>query len=428
MTRFVSAPSTLPWQAAGTALQIQRTTLARQRFFGEGLSPAGQIPELVSQSWQRCVQAGLSPERTPLFEPVSRSKVNYLAGRDHVLLRAAQRPFDELQAALARSSCKVLLTDRDGVLLRVTPASHDDGPVARASCRVGVDLGELLVGTNAPSVSARTGATCSVNAGEHFYDSLAGVRCVAAPIRNRHGVVVAVLDLTMEDQPFRFDARWLVQAYASTIENNLRIAQTRQQVLLRLHSSAAALQSPGVGLAAVDEGGRISWLNGPAAALMGVNPVEARQFKAEELLGCSLEQILACTVTPAPRPLLLPNGLTLWMQAEYRDLGDGHGSDNDDADLGRSAQQADQARQAAAGSSPSAANTSAANTAVTGATNGAMNGATTGTTNGATLAQIHRQLIDQTLAECQGNVSQAARRLGVSRGLLYRRLREGSAT
>jgi transcriptional regulator of acetoin/glycerol metabolism len=402
MTRLVSAPLAPPWHPASAALQIQRATLARQRFFHEGLSPAGQISDLVSQSWQRCMQAGLRPGQAPMFEPVSRSKVNYLAGRDHVLLKAAQRPFNELQATLARSPCKVLLTDREGVLLRVTPPSHEDGPVVRASCRVGVDLGELLVGTNAPSVSARSGAVCTVNAGEHFYDSLAGVRCVAAPIRNRHGVVVAVLDLTVEDQPFRFDARWLVQAYASTIENNLRIAQTRQQVLLRLHSSAAALQQPDAGLAAVDESGRISWLNGLAAALIGVDPVEARQFRAEDLLGCSLEQVLACTTVPAPRPLPLPNGLTVWMQAEYRDLGDGQDSDNDD--LGPSQPVAPGAVPAG----PAAASAAGAAGA------------------GATLAQIHRQLIDQTLAECHGNVSQAARRLGVSRGLLYRRLREGA--
>lgn len=418
MTRFASAPPSPPgppWHPASAALQVQRATLVRQRFFHEGVSPAGHLSELVCQSWQRCVQAGLRHDRAPMFEPVSRSKANYLAGRDHVLLKAAQRPFDELQATLARSPCKVLLTDRDGVLLRVTPPRADDGPVTRAGCRTGVDLGELLVGTTAPGVSARTGALCSVNAGEHFYDALAGVRCVASPIRNRHGVVVAVLDLTIEDQPFRFDARWLVQAYASTIENNLRIAQTRQQVLLRLHSSPSALQSPEAGLAAVDECGRVSWLNGPAAALVGVNPADARQFKAEELLGCSLEQVLACTVTPAPRPLLLPNGLTVWMRADYRDLGDGQRSDDPNDSEDRSAPQA----QATA---PTAA-ADTANPPPAGSGGGASAANATNATS-ATLAQINRQLIDLTLADCHGNVSQAARRLGVSRGLLYRRLRE----
>ena len=43
------------------------------------------------------------------------------------------------------------------------------------------------------------------------------------------------------------------------------------------------------------------------------------------------------------------------------------------------------------------------------------------------LNEANRRLIEQTLAQCQGNVSRAARRLGVSRGLLYRRLREWGA-
>lgn len=380
-----AAPLNLPWHPVSACSDSQRSVLARQRFFGEGLAPVGQVPDQVWQSWQRCLNAGLRPDQQPVFQPVSRGKASYLAGRDHVLLKAAQRPFDELQAALARSRCKVLLSDRDGVLLRVTPTGPGDGAVIQAASRVGVDLGELLVGTNAPSVAARNGSTCVVGAGEHFYDLLGGVRCVAAPIRNRHGVVVAVLDLTVEDQPFGFDAQWLVQAYASTIENNLRIAQTRQQVLLRLHSSPAALQGPASGLAAVDEGGRISWLNGMAAALTGVNHAEARQFRCEDLLGCDLEQVLARTLARQPQPLLLPNGLTVWMLAEYRDLGDG----SPEPDL------------AAATPAPPPAPA----------------------TGNATLAQLNHQLIEQTLAECQGNVSQAARRLGVSRGLLYRRLR-----
>ncbi|MDT4867247.1 Bacterial regulatory protein, Fis family [compost metagenome] len=41
-----------------------------------------------------------------------------------------------------------------------------------------------------------------------------------------------------------------------------------------------------------------------------------------------------------------------------------------------------------------------------------------------TLHHANRALIESTLAACGGNVSRAARQLGVSRGLLYRRLGE----
>jgi transcriptional regulator of acetoin/glycerol metabolism len=40
------------------------------------------------------------------------------------------------------------------------------------------------------------------------------------------------------------------------------------------------------------------------------------------------------------------------------------------------------------------------------------------------LQEANRQLIDRTLASCRGNVSRAARKIGVSRGPIYRPLRQ----
>jgi transcriptional regulator of acetoin/glycerol metabolism len=394
-------PKTLPWHPGVGHDQVQRVALARRRFFIDGERPAGAVADALWQSWQRCLQAGLRPEQRPVFEPVSRSRVSYLLARDHVLLKAAERPFEELQAAVARSRCKVLLTDRHGVLLRVTPAGLEDGAVMHAACRAGVDLNETITGSTAPSLSALTGGSCSMHGAEHFHDQLAQVYCAAAPIRNRHGTVVAVLDLSIEGRPFGFDARWLVQAYANSIENNLRIAQTRQQVLLRLHSSPAALPTPSTGLAAVDEGGRVSWLNATAAGLVGVDAAEARPLRVDALLGCGIDALLAFTHDRAPRALLLPNGLTVWLQAEFRPLGDA-------------------SEDAAATSAEALAPPAPAPAAATGLIEPPRPGAA----DDATLAQLSRHLIEQALSACGGNVSQAARRLGVSRGLLYRRLRQ----
>ena len=231
------------WEDQG---QGQRVAVVRRAFFDEGRVPSGLVADVVLDSWRRCLEAGMRPGARPVLEPVSRTRTNYVTGRDHVLLKAARGPFDELQASLARSRCKVMLIDRAGVLLRTTPPRDDDSALLRAVTRPGVDLGELLVGTNAPSLAVQTGASCVVGPGEHYYDVFGSVRCVAAPIHNRCGTRVAVLDLTIEHQPFGFDAVWLVSVYASAIESNLRIAQTRRQVLVRLHPSPAMLDGAGL--------------------------------------------------------------------------------------------------------------------------------------------------------------------------------------
>jgi len=51
----------------------------------------------------------------------------------------------------------------------------------------------------------------------------------------------------------------------------------------------------------------------------------------------------------------------------------------------------------------------------------------TSPTDGASLADANQRVIDATLQAHGGNVSRAARALGVSRGLLYRRLKARSA-
>ncbi|WP_412094760.1 helix-turn-helix domain-containing protein [Aeromonas caviae] len=53
-----------------------------------------------------------------------------------------------------------------------------------------------------------------------------------------------------------------------------------------------------------------------------------------------------------------------------------------------------------------------------------MAGGASSPLGGSTLREQSRQRVQQTLAECGGNVSEAARRLGISRTTLYRALRE----
>lgn len=376
------------------------------------------------------------------FEPVSSGKAGYLAGRDHVLLKAAGPAFDELQAAVAHSRCKVLLTDRHGVILRVTPAAREDGEVLHAACRVGVDLGGATAGASAPALALSLPASAPgprlLQQGEHFHDALGGMRCAASVIRNRHGSVVAALDLSVEGRGFGFDAAWLVHSYARRIENRLRVAQTRQQLLLRLHSSPLLVHGWSAGLAAVDEAGRISWMDDTAAALLGVSPLAPTPHRAEALLGQDLAGLMRLGLGPRAQPLTLPNGLTVWLQAQYRDLGRGEddatahpraigdgladGAEGwDVTDLAATAVPPGAADVPSSGKRPSSSPAAGARE-----TEAPLPPASPAA-QAATLAEINQELITRVLADCGGNIAQAARRLGVSRGLLYRRLRAAGA-
>ena len=382
--------SAAPKVSAGLPLQPffaspeQRAALARERFFEQGERPTGLISEAVLQSWSRCRSARRNPGWGLAFDPVSRSRLHATLEQNRALLLAAGDEISRLESALAGTASRVLLTDRNGVIVHATGAeAGGDGASPGVLTRVarrGVSLAEDVVGTNAPAVVLKTGEAVTVLGSEHYFDCVQSLRCAAAPIHDGQGRLAGVLDLTVEARPFAFDAAALVGVYATVIENRLLQAQAHEHLVLAFQVCPTMLGTPLQALVGVDSQGRVAWRNGVANKLLGLAGGDAPP--AEAVLGLPLAALLSRSASDAPLTLRLPNGLSVWAQARL------HSHD------------------APRGTHPSAAAPVAP-----------------ATTTAPTLDALARDAIERTVADCGGNLSAAARRLGVSRGLLYRRRR-----
>ena len=375
----------------------QRVALARQRYFEEGVRPSGLVSENVIQSWSRCLQSSRNPAEHLAFNPVTPSRVHSTLARSRLLLETAADELCLLEAALAGTACTVLLTDPQGVVVRATrsvaQAEHVLTPLA---ARVGVDLSEAYMGTNAPGLTARSGQASVVYGGEHFFGCVQVMHCAAAPIRDVHGRVAGVLDVTSEGRPFGFDAAAVIGMHATAIENRLLRAQSLEHIVIRLQTAPSLLGTPLEGLAGVTADGHIAWVNTAAARLLGAAP-GAASARVEDSFGFDLNTLAAHTRRRAAVPHRLPNGLTVWVSARM--------------------QSNDGARQVFNLGQVSAASTAQATAELTAPPAPAP-------LAGASLRDSDRQLIAQTVAEHGGNVSKAARALGVSRGLIYRHLKQ----
>lgn len=362
------------------ATPAQRVALARQRFFDEGQRPSGLVGEAVIQSWNRCLAARRGPHEAVAFEPVSAVRAQTAAMRSRDLLQAAQGELQQLETALAGTACRVMLTDGQGVIVHASQGggSPEEG-VMPIAARVGVNLAEGVIGTNAPGLVVHTGQPCTVLGAEHFFEAVQGMRCAAAPVRDAAGHLVAVLDLSIEHRPFGFDAASVVGMYATAIENRWLLARSLDHLVLQFQASPALLGTPLEALAAIDGDGRVAWLNGVARRLLAD---AAPGDGAEATFGLALPGLLALTRRDDAAVLHLPGGLSVWLHARLQARG---GSASIDV----------------APSPPTAP------------------------AHPGTLADHDRAHIERTLAACDGNIAEAARRLGVSRGLLYRRLRSG---
>ena len=367
------------------ATPLQRLALARQRYFDEGVRPSGLVGDNVIQSWSRCVQAGREPGERIAFDPITPGRVQAALACSRLLLDAAAADLTQLEHTLAGTACTAILTDAHGVVVHATRSAADRGELLLPlASRVGVNLAEEQVGTGAPGVALRTGQLCTVLGGEHFFSHLKVLHCAAAPIRDAQGRIAAVLDVTSESRPFGFDAAAVVALYATTIENQLLQAQSTDHIVVHLQTAPALLGTPMEGLAGLDARGRIAWVNNVGARLLGMAQGDLG-LRADAVFGLDASQLARLTREAAATLQRLPNGLSVWLAARMR------------------------SRDGATGLFQLRGGAAAETAAI----------APVGT-----LRDNDRHLITQTLRECGGNVSKAARTLGVSRGLVYRHLRQ----
>lgn len=366
----------------------QRVGLARQRFFDEGIRPTGLVSDAVIQSWTRCAQADRAVNEAISFTPVTRARIDSAVSRNRLLLEAGREDLQQLQTLLAGTGCKAILTDATCMVVHSTHTEREDGALMWLAGRVGVDLSEACVGTTAPGVVALSGRGCTVQGAEHYFQTNHGLQCAAAPIRGLRGELVAVLDLSCEAREFGFDAAALAHLYATAIENRLLARQAKPHVLLRFQASAQLLHTPLEGLAAVDEAGQLLWLNAAGRSLLQAPQAGRDSMPVEQAFGLKLAHLVAAARAETLLSHRLPNGLQLCLQAQ--------------TELRRTY------------AVPAPAETAVEHTPAPAAPCAA---------DGAPLRAASRQLVQTTLADCGGNVSRAARKLGVSRGLIYRHLK-----
>jgi transcriptional regulator of acetoin/glycerol metabolism len=388
----------------------QRTALARQLFFDEGTRPSGLVGEAVIQSWLRCASAHHRPTEMVSFEQVTRSRAHASLNRNRQLLQAGNHELNNMEAALAGTDCRVLLTDAQGVIIHATqlPTTNQQ-PLLKTASRVGVNIAEGQVGTNAPGIVVRTGEACTVNGAEHFFQCLQTLHCAAAPIRDIHGQLAGVLDVSIEAGCFHFDAASVVGMYATTIENRLLQLQSVEHLVLHFQASPTLLDTPLEALAGIDRSGHVLWLNGVGRRLTGCR-MEGRPT-AGEVFGTTLDRLLALPRQREAEALRLPNGLGVWIKGTL--------TASDGVDFKHAVAVPHPATTTTTEAAPMPTAEPAAATA--------LSDEAVQEVARATLLDHKQRLIETTLAACGGNIAKAARALGVSRGMLYRRLRQSPA-
>jgi transcriptional regulator of acetoin/glycerol metabolism len=355
--------------------RLQEIERARRAVMFEGRCATDVLVEQwferswIERSWRRCLAQGRRPEQRLAFDLLPAQAMRRAEEAGHELLQAARPVMSRLARAIAGSRYFAVLTDEQGTVIGVDGAIDRRDRRAHLITRVGVDLSERAVGTTAIGAALTELQPVWLHRGEHFFDDTSCYSCAGAPLIGPDGRAVGMLDLTGIDAAERPELKHLVVQSARGIENALALARPHA-LLLRLNWPGRDFGDED-GLLCLDGDGAIVTVNPGARQMLG--QLVAGAVHCSELFATPWETFYdLARKDPAPLEVPLWSGLTLQVLPQLP----GH------AQVPRPA-----------------------------ATDARL-----------PLKDLETELIRQAVQDSRGNVMAAARRLGISRATVYRKL------
>lgn len=247
----------------------QQQLMAARAAFAEGDAHSlGVLPLPLQQSWLRSRAAGLQPWQEPVYRPLQGDDRHLFHPDDRRLARCVQPELEQLWAAFGGRGWTMFCANRDGMVIAQQAHGLEDAPLLRP-IQVGRRLGETEIGTTAPAVSLADDLPALVRGNEHYLQRFAPVFCLSEPLHDLDGLVCGVIDITGlgERDPSLLQGYFRQAALAS--ENRLFHSLSDVHLLAMQHDPRW-LASPMQGLLAVQEDGQLRAANRVARRLLGL--------------------------------------------------------------------------------------------------------------------------------------------------------------
>ncbi|WP_322080880.1 helix-turn-helix domain-containing protein [Burkholderia sp. BCC1972] len=363
----------------------------RARFAAGEPLPEAALPASVARSWLRSRDAGLRPWQTARYEM---QREHDESRADRRLYRCVAQEIEPLWAAFGGSEWTIMCVNPHGTIIHARRSPQCDDALLTPIV-AGRRIVEPNIGTTAPSCVIHDGAEAVVAGAQHYLDELSRVFCLAVPLVGFNGEVIGALDITgigrrnvvQLREPFR---------HASLSAEHRLYAMLRDCHLLQVQFDPRWLGTPLAGVIALDAAGRVRAVSRLARQMLdlaAVGPVAPYDLRQLFPGATPAQQRRLLTPARTPQRIARDDGSHVWVRTVRAPL-----------DRAATARHADVLEEAAdlCHAVPAAG----------------------------PQASLHEQSLDairRALDEHDGNVSAAARQLGISRTTLYAKLRQRDA-
>ena len=265
--------------------------------------------QAILASHERCGAFGLVAHQPPDLKRLDHNALRDLQQRNARLCAQAMPVLDMLYEQLTHAQSMVLLTDASGVILH---ALGDAGFLDRAqqiALAPGALWAEADKGTNAVGTALMTESPTLVHGQEHYLRAMQFLTCSAAPIFDHKGALLGVIDVSGDRRSYHPHTLALAGMSARLIENQWFADKFRHSLRLHFHANAVGLGTLHEGVLALDEDGRVLGANRRAIELLGHPATHLRREGVQSLFDAALGPLIDHARTQPDEPLLLARAL-----------------------------------------------------------------------------------------------------------------------
>lgn len=225
---------------------------------------------IIERSHRRSIQYGVERDRVISKKIIKGNEIKENIEKNKFIIRAAIEDMNTLYSFLKGTGFVLILTDKDGCILRVIGDKDIIDEAQNMDMIVGAYMNEESIGSNAMGTAIKENTPIQITAKEHFVAAYNIWTCSAAPIHNEKGQVIGTLNLTGQSQDVHPHSLGLVVAAVNSIENKIRIKSTEVKMIEAYEYINAVIDSIKAGIYVVGRDGRVKTINKAALSFFGV--------------------------------------------------------------------------------------------------------------------------------------------------------------
>ncbi|KAF0225427.1 MAG: Fis family GAF modulated sigma54 specific transcriptional [Rhodospirillaceae bacterium] len=231
---------------------------AWQKFLAGGDVPNAAVRRLIEDSWRRCLDQGVDPQRGGAPLAFAGDGLYSLRQRHTELIEAARPVMEQAQEFLRESGTVMVLTDPSGVILWMEGDDSVKDNGQGISLVPGGVWDENGTGTNAIGTALASGQPVQICAAEHYCETIKRWTCSASVIRDPYdGQVLGVLDISGLTGSHNTHCLALAVTGAGRIESRLAASEMEKRARLLDVTSHRGARWVNNGLVIFDRRGRL---------------------------------------------------------------------------------------------------------------------------------------------------------------------------